>query len=179
MPGALSLRPALPDDLPFLAAVYASTRIEELAPTGWPDEAKTAFLQQQFSAQHDHYHTHYPGADFLIIERDGQPIGRLYVARWPRELRLMDIALLPQYRNRGLGTQILRGLLAEAQASGKRVSLHVEAYNPAMRLYERHGFQKITDTGVYWLMEWEPAPPNSAAAAPSDDEGARHVQLPA
>ena len=166
MSGTLELRPALPSDIPFLAAVYASVRQDELAPTGWPAEAKTAFLQQQFTAQHHHYHTHYPDADYLVILLNRQPIGRMYVARWEHEIRLMDIALLPSYRNQGIGTRLLRGLLDEAAASGKSVSLHVEAHNPAMRLYERLGFRRIRDTGIYWLMEWGPATLASVTAGP-------------
>src|SRR5438874_11032347 len=93
---AVSYRPATDDDLAFLARVYFSTRTEELAPTGWPDAVKTAFLTQQFEAQHSYYRSHYRDTEWLVIERAGTGIGRLYLADWPDEVRIVDIALLPE-----------------------------------------------------------------------------------
>ena len=97
----VTLRPMGDDDLPFAAAVYASTRTEELEPTGWPDELKQAFLERQHEAQHHHYRSHYPGAEWLIVERGGKALGRLYLVEWTRELRVIDIALLPEARGQG------------------------------------------------------------------------------
>lgn len=153
----ISLRPIEPADHGFLYTVYASTRTEELAPVPWTDEQKAAFLRQQFNAQHAHYQKHYGDARFEIILRDGEPVGRLYVARWPSEIRIVDIALLPAHRNAGIGGQLLRELLAEGAAAGKTVSIHVERFNPAMRLYQRLGFTEVADLGVYAMMEWTPA----------------------
>ena len=90
-----------------------------------------------------------------VIERDGQAIGRLYVARWEREIRIMDIALLPEHRGSGIGTQLLRELQDEARSSGKSLTIHVERFNPALGLYQRLGFRQIEDKGVYLLMEWK------------------------
>jgi GNAT superfamily N-acetyltransferase len=153
---SITLRPTCADDEPFLLDVYASTRHEELAPLGWSVEQQAAFLIQQFTAQHHHYHTHYTGADFQVILLDERPVGRLYIARWPEEIRLIDIALLPEYRNAGIGSRLLDDLLAEATAVGKPVRIHVEKFNPALRFYERRGFSRIDDRGVYWFMEWSP-----------------------
>lgn len=111
----------------------------------------------QFAAQHDYYHEHYADAAFQLILCDGQPAGRLYVARWPAEIRIIDIALLPPFRNRGIGASLLQQLLDEAAVAGQRVSIHVERYNSALRLYQRLGFREIEDQGVYLLMEWTPA----------------------
>lgn len=144
-------------DLPFAAAVYASTRAEELAVTGWPDQQKQAFLQHQHEAQHRHYRLHYQGAEWLIIERDRRPVGRLYRAEWPREIRVIDLSLLPEARGGGIGTQIIQDIQREAEARGKGVSIHVEKHNPARRLYTRLGFQVAQDKGVYDLMEWRVA----------------------
>jgi ribosomal protein S18 acetylase RimI-like enzyme len=140
--------------------VYASTREEELAPVPWTDAEKAAFIEQQFEAQDAHYCT-YPEAAFDVIEVDGEPAGRFYIARWPDEIRIMDIALLPEYRNRGIGTHLLRELLDEAAATGRRLSIHVEKFNRARSLYERLGFRETLDRGVYVLLE---ATPQLAAA---------------
>ena len=143
-------------DLPFLERLYASTRQEELAPVPWHVDAKEAFLAQQFRAQHAHYQQHYPGADWLVILRAGEPIGRLYIVHWQREHRVIDIALLPEHRRQGLGAALMRDLLDEAAAAGKAVSIHVEKNNPAMGLYRRLGFVIAEDKGVYDLMRWTP-----------------------
>jgi ribosomal protein S18 acetylase RimI-like enzyme len=147
------LRPAAPDDEPFLLKVYAGTRLDELAPLAWTDEQKAAFIAHQFAAQTSHYAEHYKGMTIDIIEVDGQPAGRLLVARWPEEIRIVDISLLPEYRGAGTGTSLLRELIDEATAAGKRLSIHVEIQNRAMRLYERLGFRPVGEHGVYLLLE--------------------------
>ena len=123
----------------------------------WTEEMKEAFVRQQFNAQHAWYQEHYQGATFDVVLVDGVPAGRLYVHRRPEEIRLVDITLLPEHRKGGLGTSILRDLLAEGQAAGKPVTIHVEVYNPAMRLYERLGFKPVEDRGVHRLMKWSPS----------------------
>lgn len=152
----LSFRSITPDDLPFLSQIYASTRTEELAVVPWSNAEKTAFLQMQFEAQHTYYQQHYADADFLIILKDEASIGRLYLYRTPEEIRIVDIALLPAYRQQGLGSKLLEDILAEARQTQRRVRIHVERFNPALRLYQRLGFVEIGEHGVYYLMEWLP-----------------------
>jgi len=150
------LRPVTPDDRDFLLRVYASTREEELRLVDWTDEQKTAFVEMQFEAQDAYYREHYDPATFDVIEVDGEPAGRLYVARWEDEIRIIDIAILPEHRGHGVGTALLRALLDEAGAAEKRLSIHVELNNPAQRLYERLGFAPVEEHGVYRLMEATP-----------------------
>lgn len=157
----ISFRPISDDDLPFLFTVYASTRAEELAVTGWPDEMKQQFLAQQFDAQHRHYQRHYPDAEWLVIERGGDPVGRLYVEEWESQMRIIDISLLPAARGGGVGSAILGDLMRDAAAKSKRVSIQVERTNPAMRLYHRLGFVTLEEQAVYHRLEWEP--PKSSA----------------
>jgi GNAT superfamily N-acetyltransferase len=156
----LTMRPCTDADLPFLAQLYASTRTEELAVLDWPEAQKAAFLQMQFDAQHAHYHRHYHDTDWLVLLRGGVPVGRLYLARWEREHCIVDIAILPAHRRAGLGTALLQDLLDEAAAAGKPMTIHVEKFNPARRLYERLGFVAVEDQGVYDLLRW----PNSITA---------------
>jgi GNAT superfamily N-acetyltransferase len=152
----ISYRALGEDDLPFTAAVYAATRTEELAVTGWPEEVKQAFLAHQHAAQHHHYQAHYPGADWLIVERDAIAIGRLYVQEGESEIRLIDIALLPEHRGAGIGTALIDDLLGWARTLGKPVSLHVEPNNPVRRLYIRRGFVAGETQGAYQRMDWDP-----------------------
>ena len=159
----VTLRPAAADDEPFLLRVYASTRAEELAPVPWTEEQKEGFIAHQFAAQDAHYRGHYDGAEFDVIEVDGEPAGRLYVHRGPNEIRIVDVALLPAFRGRGIGTRLLRALIAEADAQGRKLSIHVEANNPARTLYERLGFRPAGEHGIYVLMERVPAYVNTAS----------------
>lgn len=145
------------DDLGFLESVYVSTRAEEVAATGWPDEVQRLFLRQQFLLQHRHYRQHYKGAEWLLVNWRGVPVGRLYLAFWPGELRVADIALLPEARGQGIGSAILEDLIDEAQALGLAVSVHVERNNPARSLYARLGFARIGEHGIYDQMRREPA----------------------
>lgn len=155
---SITRRPIGGEDMEFLCSLYASTREEELAPVPWPPEHKMAFLRQQFEAQHRHYQEHYAGAAFDLLLVDGRPAGRLYVARWTKTVRIVDIALMPEFRGHGIGTALVTELFAEADASGRTVSIHVESNNPARRLYQRLGFQDVGEHGVYRLMERAAAP---------------------
>ena len=149
-----SLRPITAEDDPFLRRLFASTRADELAITGWSDEQKAAFCRMQFDAQSAHYRKHYADASFDVIERDSVAAGRLLVWRSGKEILIVDIALLPEQRGAGIGTKFLRELQDEAKAVGKPLTIHVERYNPARRLYERLGFKVVEEQEVYLLMEW-------------------------
>jgi ribosomal protein S18 acetylase RimI-like enzyme len=150
------LRPVAGDDRAFLVELYGSVREPELAHVPWDDATRRAFIEHQFSAQDAHYRQNYPGATLDVIEVDGEPAGRLYVHRGASDIRIMDIALATAFRGRGIGTGLLRSLIAEAHASERKLSIHVEMNNPARTLYERLGFQAAGEHGVYVLMERPP-----------------------
>lgn len=152
----LALRPIQAADAPLLYRIYASTRAAELAPLGWTVEQQTAFLQMQFQAQHTYYQQQFPTASYEVIEQAGTPIGRLYLERRPAEVAILDIALLPNSQRRGLGALLLRQIQQAAAALALPVMIYVEHVNPALRLYQRLGFQPVEDQGVYLLMKWTP-----------------------
>ena len=147
-----TLRPCTDDDGPLLREIYYSTRDREMAASDWSPEQKFAFLKQQFEAQDAHYRTHFPDCEFRIIVAGGTDVGRLYLDRRADEFRIVDIALLPQHRGRGLGGRIMADIIARAEASDLPVGIHVERDNPARRLYERLGFERIQDDGIHCLM---------------------------
>lgn len=153
---SITFRPMTEKDLPFLERLYISTRWEEMQQAPWSDEQRTNFLKFQFNAQHDHYMKYFSDASFDIVLKKNKPIGRLYLDRRNDEIRIVDIALLPEYRGKGIGSQLLKDVMQEAQEKAILVRIHVEHNNPAMRLYERLEFKKIDEEGVYWLMEWHP-----------------------
>lgn len=149
---SIQLRERTEADLDFLFELYATTRMEELQQVDWPDQQKRAFLSDQFTLQHEHYLKHYPRARWLIIEQKDNAIGRLYEETTSTELRLMDIALLPAYQNQGIGSQLMRVLLDHADEIRLPIGLHVESFNPALRLYTRLGFVTVETRGIYYFM---------------------------
>jgi GNAT superfamily N-acetyltransferase len=154
---SVTLRPASAGDEAFLRQVYGSTRSEEMAMVSWSEDEKGAFLRMQFDAQAHYYRAHFEHARFDVIDVGGEPAGRLYVDRRADEIRVIDIALLPEYRGQGIGGTLLRELLDEANRSRSRVTIHVEQFNPARRLYERLGFAPMGVNGIHLLMQWTPA----------------------
>ena len=151
----IQYRPVRDDDRDFLAALYASTRTEEMRFVPWPEEQIQQFLAMQFAAQTDHYAEQYDPSGFFIIEQQDRPIGRLYRELQDNDIHVNDIAIIPEMRGSGLGTMLLQEILDEAKAAGNTVSIYVEHFNPAKRLYHRLGFQEIGQNGVYHLMKWE------------------------
>jgi GNAT superfamily N-acetyltransferase len=152
----ITLRPTTDGDRELLLAIYGLTRAEELDQVEWASGQREWFLEMQFDAQDREYRRANPDGRFDVIEVDGRPAGRLYVDRRPDDLRIVDISLLPESRGYGIGAGLIAGLQREAAAEGCIVSIHVEAHNPAARLYERLGFIVAADLGVYRRMEWTP-----------------------
>jgi ribosomal protein S18 acetylase RimI-like enzyme len=165
--GQRALRPAGPCDAELLYRIYASTREGELAVVPWDAAQKEAFLRMQFAAQDRYYHATFPDASYDLILSGEQVLGRLYVDRGETAWNVIDLALLPEHRGQGIGTQLLTEVLADAAAAAKPVRMHVERFNPAQRLYDRLGFEQIADQDVYLLLERKatPANPGDASAA--------------
>lgn len=159
----LTFREEAQADREFVDGLYASTRFSELAALAWGEAEKLVFLKQQSEAQRSHYRQHYPDAMWWLICTDTGPIGRLYIEEWPSELRIIDIALLPDFREKGLGSAILRDIMELAAKRAKAVGIHVEKNNPAMGLYRKLGFSKTEDKGVYDLLHWRDVKPEPQA----------------
>jgi ribosomal protein S18 acetylase RimI-like enzyme len=151
------LEPASPADESFIYATFASTRTEELSPTGWSDEQKEQFLRMQFEAQRQSYLRDLPEAEYTVIRCGSAAVGRLIVERTPSEIHIVDIALLTQFRKQGIGSILMRRMLGEAEQTGKSVRLFVEKFNPALRWYERMGFEVVSTGPMYLEMIWRPA----------------------
>ena len=152
----IALRRETDADLPFLMQLFAASRADELAIVPWTDDQKRGFLIQQFGAQRAHYYTHFPDTAFDIVELHGKPIGRLYLDERRTRVHIIDIALMPDSRDAGLGTALLTAIQDYARARGKGVDIFVERYNPARTLYDRLGFTVIREEDVYLEMDWAP-----------------------
>lgn len=153
----LCRRPVIPGDEPFLLVLYASTREEELALVEWAPGMLDAFLRQQFHAQQTHYRSYFPSGEHELVLRGDRPIGRIYLERSDEKLHLLDIALLPDERGRGVGSALMHELIAEAQRRELPVTLHVYSLDTrVLRWYEGLGFEVVGDAGMYHLMERRP-----------------------
>jgi ribosomal protein S18 acetylase RimI-like enzyme len=166
-----TLRAATPDDESFLRSLYASTRADELQAAGLPAAQQEALLALQFNAQQMAYGAQYPEADHQIVLVNGEPAGRLLVNRSREEIRLVDISLLPQYRNRTIGASFIRQLQTEAQGSGIPLTLHVARTNPAVRFYQRLGFLQTGETGSHLQMAWRSQPARKSTLASAGPAG--------
>lgn len=153
---ACRLRSASSEDLPFLRQLYRSFRKEEFANIPWPQEHKDTVLDQQFDLQHRYYIAAFPGTDFLIVEKEGAPIGRLYLQMAAIGWHIIDIGFLSQWRNRGMGTAILSCIKNAAiteQITG--IVLHVDRTNSrAQKLYQTSGFQEVETSETHIRMQW-------------------------
>jgi GNAT superfamily N-acetyltransferase len=155
MRGDVRLRSVTVADRDFLLGLYATTRAEELAAVPWTDPQKREFIEMQFDAQTAAYNAYTMTTRDVIVVGD-RPAGRLYVARWPEEICVVDISLLPEFRGQGIGTELLQSLMAEARREHKPLRIHVEGFNRALRLYQRLGFRAIADKGIYLQLEFTP-----------------------
>lgn len=155
-PPEITLRRVEEKDSDFLLSVYSSSRADEMARVPWTEEQKTGFLKMQFAAQTTHYQAEHPAAAHEVIRVDGTPAGRLYIDRSGAELHILDITLLPQFRNGGAGTVLLRRIMDEGRKCGKPVTIYVESFNPAQRFFERLGFARAAEQGLNWLLRWSP-----------------------
>lgn len=156
---SLRLRPIQPTDMDTLLLIYGSTREKEMERVPhWSDLMKKEFITSQFRAQHEYYQKNYIGADFWVIEKDKKTVGRLYFHNnfQGQGMRIIDISILPEHRNKGIGKGIFEDLIKKATVQECPLTIHVEAFNPAKNLYTRLGFKTINETnGIYHLMEWK------------------------
>src|SRR5437763_13862000 len=151
----LALRAVTADDEAFLLFVYDRSRAEELAQAEWQEGQQEAFVKWQFDLQRREYDARFPDAEYYIILVDNAPAGRFWIGEDAKQIRLLDIAILPEFQNRGAGTRLLKQLIAEAVDSGKVLRHMVFVLNnDAHRFYERLGFEIIDDLGAYKHMEW-------------------------
>jgi ribosomal protein S18 acetylase RimI-like enzyme len=164
-PDKVSLRPVTADDKEFLISVYAGTRAAELAQVPWEEGQKEAFIRWQFEMQQKEYQTRFPDARYDVILVDGVPAGRIWIGIDDKQIRLLDIAVMAQFQNRGVGTILLRRLMLEATQLNKPLRHMVFVLNDnAHRFYERLGFTTIEDLGGYKHMQWVPGQTQSASS---------------
>ena len=158
--GPLHLRPECDDDRGFRYQLFCDSRQPEFALL--PPPVYQQVMAHQFHAQTVGYRGQFPQARFDIIELAGERIGRIVVDRSGTMMHIVDQAIVPTLRGRGIGTAIMRALMDEAQAAGLPVRLEVASENdPSFRLYQRLGFVPIETYPFYMRLEWRSPTPES------------------
>lgn len=153
--GLLRLRPEQEQDQAFRFQLFCESRPAEFALLQFEPAVFDQLMRFQFQAQTLSYRADFPNARFDIIELNGAPIGRIVVDRPGTVLHIVDQAIVPSLRSRGLGTTIMKALMDEAGAAGLPVRLKVALSNdPSMRLYLRLGFKPIHSEPLHVEMEW-------------------------
>jgi len=143
-------------DQEFITKVYRSTREKELDLTNWPEDQKHRFTIMQMIAQLTDYEKNYKGATYEMVLYKKKPAGRLYLWETNNEIRIMDLSLLPEFQGKGIGRDILAGIVQSAKQKKKIASLHVIHGHPSKRMYERVGFKKVSETATHEYMEYNP-----------------------
>lgn len=156
LPPPLALRHATAADAAFCRVLYASTR-DDLRQLPLPPALLDDLVAMQQRLHEDGRRTHFPDAEVLILEHDGVPAGRVVLDTSGRTWRLVDLALLPAMRGRGLGGAVLAALQRRASASNAGIGLAVMRSNAlALRLYERCGFRVVDSNALQHEMAWLP-----------------------
>jgi len=166
----IRLDPVGPSDEPFLYQTFASTRSDEMALTGWNAQQQELFLRMQYEAQRSSYLSQTPDAEYWLIRRDEMAAGRLILHRTSEKIYVVDIALIPDFRGLGIGSDLMEAIMHEASLAGKSVGLHVERFNPALRWYERLGFTVISSGPIYLEMVWRPQSKTPVVGKKENDE---------
>ena len=150
----IRLRPAAPDDTPFLYALYCSVRTPEFAPLNLPPDQLEALLRMQYTARTGSYEAQFPDSDNDIVLSGDTPVGQLWVNRTGTEHLVVDISLLPEYRSSGIGSRLMRRLIEEADRRGVPLRCSVATNNPgSLRFHQRLGFQITSQDWMYYQME--------------------------
>jgi ribosomal protein S18 acetylase RimI-like enzyme len=154
----ITLRPATAEDENFLFDLYCAVRGAEFALLPLPSEQKQQLIRMQYQAQQSAYQTQFPQSGYEVVMRGEQPVGRVWIARLQNELHLVDIAVMPDAGNTGIGTFLVRQLQEEARGAGKPIRSTVFRFNPgSLRFHQRLGFVVISEDEMQFQMEWQPS----------------------
>src|SRR5580693_5097548 len=150
----LTLRPSRADDQEFLHRLFCSVHSEKLNLALLSVEERNRLIGLMYQGFAGHYSTIGPAADDRIVLLNNESIGRMILLQTREEIRLADLAILPQYRRRGIGSALIGQLQTESTMSKRPVRLQVAQFDHALRLYQRLGFYKTDAIGTYLHLEW-------------------------
>jgi ribosomal protein S18 acetylase RimI-like enzyme len=159
MSQVLTLRPARIDDQEFLYLLFYSVYLEKLHPVPMSEEEKKQLLDLMYQGFTQHYNSRAISSDDRLVLLNNESIGRIILLQTCEEIRLADLAILPQYRGRGIGSALISQVQTESVMSKRPIRLQVARFDRALRLYQRLGFYKTDAIGPYLHLEWSSKPP--------------------
>lgn len=154
----IAMRPVkLPDDESFLKQVYFGTRTEDAAALSvLGAEQVQHLLEMQYKAQILQYAQDFPNAVYSVILFNEKQVGRLITSENEQEICGVDLAILPEFRNQGIGTNVLYNFLIKKSAETNRIfTFQVLKTNRAIKLYDRLGCKITADNGSHFVMKWQ------------------------
>jgi ribosomal protein S18 acetylase RimI-like enzyme len=149
------LRRERAEDEVFLFALFCATREAEFS--ALPQPQRETLLRFQYQAQSRDYAARFPHAEHFIVESSGRAAGRLLLNREANELRVVDIAVVPEMRGQGIASAVLKSLISEVQGAGMALRLSVWHSNPALGLYQGLGFYETARSATHLELEWRSA----------------------
>ncbi len=152
----VTTRAATEQDDAFLFALFKDVRSAEFAHAPLAPAQLDMLMNIQYAGQKQSYGAQYPGGNDIVL-LDGQPIGRMWLYQGPAEHHLVDISLMADFRNLGIGAALLTEAIAAARAAGVRLCCSVAATNHgSLRFHQRLGFQIVGQDEVYYDLAVEP-----------------------
>ena len=143
----IALRPAIAADYAFCQQLYFKLN-------AWLLEA----LQLDRAAHEAKFPDQWKVSEVRIVALDGQDIGWLQWSTEPAGFCLTQLYIDTPFQKRGIGTEIMRGLIAEAARARRAILLDVVKINPALRLYQRLGFRICGEEEHKFNMILDPQP---------------------
>jgi len=155
LPTDISLRRVSVQDEPFLWALFGALRAD-LALLPLPAAQVELLMRQQYRFQQQGYANQFPLAESWVIEYQSIPVGKIMLDCTATGVHVIDIALVPECRSRGIGSGVLVAIRGYVGKRAGVLSLSVDRQNiAAKRLYDRLGFvvcqQTATHDGLQWV----------------------------
>jgi ribosomal protein S18 acetylase RimI-like enzyme len=160
--GAVRLRPAQPSDAQFLFDLFRAHHIGMLRLGGLPDPMIENLLAMQYRSRTQSYRDRFPGARWSVIESAGVAIGELIAHDEADAIYVVDIALLPERQGRGIGSALIRSVIAAGAARGGVRAMVLLNNDISLKMFRRLGFvEGGHDGGARVELRWRPPTPAS------------------
>ena len=145
-PNLVTLTPATDDDRDFSYQVKKAAEGDYIAAIwGWDEDFQRRFHARDWEERRPD-----------IIRYDGQPIGTLYAREEEDGLHIRQFFILPEWQNKGIGSLLLRRILAKADREGLVAKGAFLVGNRVESLYRRFGFRLTSQRDSYCFMERQP-----------------------
>ncbi|TXR53974.1 GNAT family N-acetyltransferase [Reinekea thalattae] len=142
----IELVPALEIDIDFAFEVKRQAMGEHIkSKWGWDEAFQRSVHEQRYIEK-----------PWFIVYYNGEPIGTVSVHHLENYVRFGEFYLMTKYRNKGIGSYILKNFLSECDKNTRVVVLEYLKWNPVGALYKRNGFEVTSESDIHYFMERKP-----------------------